>query len=111
LKSIYLNGELPESLKAKAASAAIAHEVPKLLPERQLELKPEEPERSLEEIYQQRLKRQNEIEKLPLVAQTDPETGVMRLAHRLPKPNGGNGATTRTIEKPRGAATYRWLNG
>ena len=88
LRSIYLNGELPESLRAKAASAAIQHEVPKLLPERQLELKAQGPERPFEEILAERLARQDELEGLPLEPMPDPDNpGVMRLGHRLPKPN------------------------
>jgi len=34
LRLIYSNPNLPESLRAKAASAAIQHETPKLMPER-----------------------------------------------------------------------------
>jgi hypothetical protein len=50
LKSIYLNGDLPESLRAKAAIGCLQHEVPKLMPERApLELKPVEPQKSLGE--------------------------------------------------------------
>jgi hypothetical protein len=32
LKDVYLNRDLPESLRAKAAAAALPHEVPRLMP-------------------------------------------------------------------------------
>jgi hypothetical protein len=64
LKSIYLNGELPEGLRAKAAASAIVHEVPKLMPERApLELQAE-PVETLFEQADRRMRKQ-----LPLVGQ------------------------------------------
>ena len=88
LKSIYLNGELPESLRAKAASAAIQHEVPKLMPERApLELKAE-PTISLLEQAERRMK------KAEANAGRDIEVGPNGEVTFLPRPderNGGDG--------------------
>jgi hypothetical protein len=43
LQSLYRNGELPESLRAKCAGLALSHESAPLKPVSQLELKAEEP--------------------------------------------------------------------
>ena len=42
LQSLYRDDRLPESLRAKCAIGCLPHEEPRLLPERQLELKAEE---------------------------------------------------------------------
>jgi len=89
LKSIYLNGELPESLRAKAASAALPHEVPKLMPERApLELKAEPEPISLLEQAERRMKRAEAN------AGRDIEVGPNGEVTFLPRPderNGGDG--------------------
>jgi hypothetical protein len=43
LQSLYRDDRLPEALRAKCAIGCLPHEEPRLLPERQLELKAEEP--------------------------------------------------------------------
>jgi len=79
LKSIYLNGELPESLRAKAASAALPHETPKLMPERApLELKATEPQESLGEACKRQLARADRILALPLEEREALIPGVRR---------------------------------
>jgi len=55
LKNIYLDRELPESLRAKAATAALPHETPKLMPERApLELQAEPEKVSLFDLAERR---------------------------------------------------------
>ena len=86
LKSIYLNGELPESLRAKAASAALPHEVPKLMPERApLELKAEPEPISLLEQAERRMKRAEAN------AGRDIEVGPNGEVTFLPRPGERNG--------------------
>jgi hypothetical protein len=63
LRNIYLDADQPAPLRAKAATAALVHEVPKLLPEWQaLELVPQKDERPLGVIHAERLQRQIEVE-------------------------------------------------
>jgi len=89
LKSIYLNGELPESLRAKAASAALPHEVPKLMPERQaLELKAEPEPVPLLEIAEMRKKRAELLEGQEIEVQPSGQVVVL-------KPGIGNAASGR----------------
>jgi hypothetical protein len=67
LKAIYLDRDLPESFRAKAASAALPHEVPKLMPERMpLELKAVEPEMTLGQLHEVRLEREKKFMALSL---------------------------------------------
>src|SRR6516164_1881638 len=70
LQSLYRNRDLPEALRAKAAAASLAHEVPKLLPERAaLNLVADaDPDAglSLAELDEKRRKRCYEIQSLPL---------------------------------------------
>jgi hypothetical protein len=96
LKSIYLNGELPESLRAKAAIGCIQHETPRLQPERApLELKAEKPEMSLAELCEVRLQRQLTHEGQEIRVEPNGEVVVLKPAplraegeQSLPKPNG-----------------------
>jgi hypothetical protein len=88
LRSIYLNGELPESLRAKAAIGAIQHETPRLQPERApLELKPIEPESSLAERCELKMKRQLAYEGREIEVQPDGQAILL-------KPSNGNGDDT-----------------
>ena len=84
LKNIYLNGDLPESLSAKAATAALPYETPKLMPERApLELQVQEPEESLQDLMKRQTERADRILALPLEERSALIPGVRR--------NGGNG--------------------
>jgi hypothetical protein len=59
LKLIYSNPDSPEGNRIKAATAALPHETPKLMPERQaLELRAEAPRETLGQIHDRRLERQ-----------------------------------------------------
>jgi hypothetical protein len=88
LKSIYLNGELPESLRAKAAIGCLQHEVPKLLPERQaLELRAEPEPIPLLEIAEMRKAKAAQLEGQEIEVKPDGQVLVLKPG----RGNGGNG--------------------
>src|SRR5215471_14087583 len=62
LKNIYLDREQPGSLRAKAATAALPHEVPKLMPERApLDLVAEPATMTLAQLGEYRMKKQERL--------------------------------------------------
>jgi len=85
LREIYLDRNLPESLRAKAAQAALPHETPRLMPEpRPLDLVGEEVE-DLATLVHRRRARQNELE---------PPHKVIDGQVLLLKPNGNAGGNS-----------------
>jgi hypothetical protein len=84
LKNIYLDRNLPESLRAKAAIGAIDREVPKLLPERApLELQAE-PVETLFEQADRRMRKQLPLQGQEIEVQPNGQVIVL-------KPGRGNG--------------------
>ena len=78
LQSLYRNGELPESLRAKCAGMALAHESPSLKPiEAPLELVAEVIE-PLATVVERQRKRANAILALPLAERERMIAGVVR---------------------------------
>ena len=73
LKSIYLDPDAPQSLRAKAAIGALPHEVPRLTPVTQIELSAG----PLAELVEQRRARQNALEP-PYEVLSDGHTLLLR---------------------------------
>jgi hypothetical protein len=91
LQDMYRNRDLPESLRAKAASAALQFEVPKLMPERApLDLTAEEPSEPLAVVVERQRKRADALQREARDIEVD-RFGAVRI---LPKPgsDGGNGS-------------------
>ena len=93
LQNIYRNGDLPESLRAKAAGLALQHEVPRLLPEKApLELRAQDPEDliPLSQLVEQRRARQDALEGRPIEIVPDPSSPQGQRINLLAKPNGND---------------------
>jgi hypothetical protein len=61
LKDVYLDRDLPEALRVKAATAALALETPRLMPVQQIAMKAGEPVVPLAELVTARRARQDEL--------------------------------------------------
>ena len=86
LKNIYLDRAQPESLRAKAATAALPHETPKLMPERApLDLVAERTEMSLFDLAEARRKKQEGLRDRDIEVRANGQVIL------LPR-NGGNGS-------------------
>jgi hypothetical protein len=90
LQSLYRNGELPESLRAKCAGLALAHESPPLKPVQQLELQVEGPPEPLADVVARQRARADRMQREARDIEVD-RFGAVRI---LPKPgsDGGNGS-------------------
>jgi hypothetical protein len=88
LQSLYRDPAMPEALRAKCAIGCLPHEEPRLLPQRQLELKAEEPVRPLSEVVAERRARQDALEGRPIEIVPDPRAPYGQRVNLLSKPNG-----------------------
>jgi hypothetical protein len=83
LQNLYRDPDLPESLRAKCAIGCLPHEEPRLLPERQLELKAEEaPYESLPVLVDRQRRRADEMMAQP------PFTDLPKVISLKPNANG-----------------------
>jgi hypothetical protein len=88
LRSIYSDPDAPQTNRIKAAAASLAHEKPKLMPERApLDLTAEEVV-PLAELVEQRRKRADELQAEMQNIQVSP-SGIVRVLSHKP---GGNGS-------------------
>jgi hypothetical protein len=92
LRDVYLNRDLPESLRTKAAGLALQHEVPRLLPEKApLELTAEPESEPLVDLVSRQRARCDQM------LRDDPQFQALRSRQVIllePNGNSGNGSTS-----------------
>jgi hypothetical protein len=88
LKDVYLDRDLPEALRVKAAGLALAHETPRLQPVQQLDLKAEEPPEPLAVVVERQRRRADALQREARDIEVD-RFGAVRI---LPKPGSSNGS-------------------
>ena len=88
LQSLYRDPAMPQALRAKCAIGCLPHEEPRLLPERQLELKAEEPPEPLADLIARQRRRADQMMREARDIEVLP-SGLVRV---LPKP-GSNGSS------------------
>jgi hypothetical protein len=91
LREVFLNRDMPEALRVKAATAALPHEKPRLMPERApLDLTAEEPPEPLAVVVERQRKRADALQREARDIEVLP-SGDVRILPRLGG-NGGNGS-------------------